>query len=163
MKPARSDADVSAWSRRLPVVALSLLGLGMAVVLTLFQADVIAGVWDPFFGDGSRKVLTSWLSEALPLPDASLGAVAYAAEAFLETIGGPSRALDRPWPVVLAGLVAAGLAFAALVLVATQAFVVGAFCTLCLASAAISLSVAALVAPEVRTSVGVIRSRRGGG
>lgn len=151
---------VSAWSRRIPVIALSLVGLGVAVVLTLFQLDAIASVWEPFFGDGSRKVLTSSLSEALPVPDASLGAVAYAAEAVLEAIGGPRRALERPWVVVLAGLVAAGLGFAALVLVATQVFVVGAFCTQCLVSAAVSVSVAALVAPEVRTAVGVIRMRR---
>jgi uncharacterized membrane protein len=141
------------------VVALSLAGTGVAVALTLVQVDAISNVWDPFFGDGSRRVLTSSLSEALPVPDASLGAVAYAAEAVLEVVGGPRRALDRPWPVVLAGLVAAGLGFAALVLVATQAFVVGAFCTLCLVSAAISLAVGALVVPEVRTAVEVIRSR----
>ena len=151
------DASVSTWSRRLPVIVLSLVGLAVAVTLTLFQVDAIGGIWEPFFGDGSRKVLTSSLSKALPVPDASLGAVAYAAEAVLEAIGGPRRALDRPWLVVAAGVVAAGLGFAALVLIATQAFVVGAFCTLCLVSAAISLSVAGLVVPEVRTAVQVLR------
>ena len=155
--PWQHRSDVSAWSRRLPVIALSLLGLVVAVTLTLFQVDAIGGVWEPFFGDGSRKVLTSSLSKALPVPDASLGAVAYAVEAVLEAIGGPRRALDHPWIVVAAGVVAAGLGFAALALIATQAFVVGAFCTLCLVSAAISLSVAGLVATEARTAVRVLR------
>ena len=152
-------SDASAWSRRIPVIVLSLIGLGVAVTLTLFQVDAIGSVWDPFFGDGSRKVLTSSLSRSLPIPDASLGAVAYALEAILECLGGPRRALDTPWLAVLPGLVAAGLGVAALGLIATQAFVVGAFCTLCLVSAAISLVVAGLVAPELRTAVRVLRTR----
>ena len=154
-------ADVSAWSRRVPVIVLSLAGLAVATTLTLFQADVLGSVWEPFFGDGSRQVLTSSVSQALPVPDASLGAVAYLLEAVLESIGGNRRAHDKPWIVVAAGLVAAGLALAALGLVAIQALVVGAFCTLCLTSAAISLVVAALVAPEVRVAIDVLRARRG--
>jgi hypothetical protein len=31
-------------------------------------------VWEPFFGDGSRTVLTSGISRLLPVPDAALGA-----------------------------------------------------------------------------------------
>ena len=153
-------AVVSAWSRRVPVIVLSLAGLAVATVLTLFQADVLGSIWEPFFGAGSRHVLTSSVSQALPVPDASLGAVAYLLEAVLESIGGSRRAHDKPWIVVAAGLVAAGLGLAALALVGIQALVVGAFCTLCLTSATISLVVAALVAPEARVAVGVIRARR---
>jgi len=153
-------AGVSAWPRRVPVIVLSLAGLAVATTLTLFQADVLTSVWEPFFGDGSRQVLTSSVSQALPVPDASLGAVAYLLEAVLESIGGNRRAHDRPWIVVAAGVVAAGLGLAALGLVAIQALVVGAFCTLCLTSAAISLVVAALVAPELLAALGVIRARR---
>src|SRR3954453_15827808 len=152
--------DVSAWSRRIPVIVLSVAGVAVATTLTLFPTDVLPPVWDPFFGSGSRQVLTSSVSQALPVHDASLGAVAYLLEAILESIGGTRRAYDRPWIVAAAGLVAAGLGFAALALIALQAFVVGAFCTLCLTSASISLVVAALVVPEVRVSVGVLRQRR---
>lgn len=156
----RHPSDVSAWAKRIPVVVLSLAGLAIAVTLTLFQTDVVATIWEPFFGDGSRRVLTSSLSQALPVPDASLGAVAYGAEAILESLGGPRRAIDRPWLVVAAGLVAAGLGVAALVLIAVQALVVGAFCTLCLGSATISLLVAGLVALEVRPALRAIEARR---
>ena len=150
---------MSAWRRRVPVILLSVVGLGVATTLTLFQVHVLGSVWDPFFGDGSRRVLTSSVSKALPLPDASLGAFAYLLEAILESVGGTRRAHDRPWIVAAAGLVAAGLGVAALALIALQALVVGAFCTLCLTSAAISLVVAALVAPEVLVSVAVLRER----
>jgi uncharacterized membrane protein len=153
-------ADVSAWGRRVPVIALSLAGLAVAATLTLFQVDVLGNVWEPFFGDGSRQVLTSSLSKALPVPDAALGALAYGAEAILESVGGPLRAADRPWVVVAAGLVAGGLGLAALTLIAVQALVVGAFCTLCLTSATISLVIAGLTAPEVLTAWGAIHARR---
>jgi uncharacterized membrane protein len=159
-KRSRPELGASRWSRRVPVILLSLAGLTVAVILTLFQTDVLDSVWEPFFGDGSRQVLTSSLSKALPVPDASLGAVAYAVEAILESIGGPRRARDTPWVVLAAGLVAAGLGLAALGLIAVQALVVGSFCTLCLTSAAISLLVAVLVASEVRVAVREVRSRR---
>ncbi len=58
---------------RVPVIVLSLGGLVVATVLTLFQVGVLHSVWEPLFGTGSRRVLTSPVSEALPVPDASLG------------------------------------------------------------------------------------------
>lgn len=142
------SASPSRWRHRLPVVVLSLAGLVIATALTLFQIGVLDAVWEPFFGNGSREVLTSSISRALPVPDASLGMVAYLAEAVLESIGERDRWRRRPVLPIAAGVVAAGLAAVALGLIAAQVFVVGAFCTLCLVSAAISLLVAALVAPE---------------
>lgn len=153
-------SEPSAWRHRLPVIVLSLAGFAVATVLTLFQVGVLDSVWEPFFGDGSRRVLTSSVSEALPVPDASLGAAAYLAEAVLEAVGGPRRWWDRPWVVLVAGLVAAGLGLAALGLIGAQALLVQDFCTLCLTSAAISMLVAALVTPEVLTAVRWLRERR---
>jgi hypothetical protein len=91
-------------------VVLALVGCAVATVLTLFQVGVLDDVWEPFFGDGSRRVLTSALSRALPVPDAALGAVAYLAEAVLTALGRP----DRPEVVLTAAVVAAGLGLAAL-------------------------------------------------
>ena len=142
------------WNRP-AVVVLALVGCGVATVLTLYQVGLLESVWEPFFADGSRRVLDSALSQALPVPDAALGAAAYLAEAVLTVLGRP----DRHWVVLAAGAVAAGLGVAALGLVAIQAFVVGAFCTLCLVSAALSLTIAALVVPEVRDALERVRSR----
>jgi uncharacterized membrane protein len=139
---------------RATVVVLALVGCGVASVLALYQLGVLDNVWEPFFGDGSHRVLTSPLSQSLPVPDAALGAVAYLAEAVLTALGGP----ERPRVVLAAGLVAAGLGLAALGLVAAQVFLIGAFCTLCLISAALSLAIAGLVAPEVRDALDRLRS-----
>jgi uncharacterized membrane protein len=108
---------------------------------------------EPFFGDGSSRVLNSQLFRALPVPDAALGAIAYLAEAVLTALGRPGR----PRVVLAAGAVAVGLALAALGLVGAQIFLLGAFCTLCLVSAALSLTIAGLVAPEVRDAVKRVR------
>lgn len=147
---ARSaSASPSAWSKRLPVAVLALVGLGIATYLTLYQWHVTHSVWDPFFGArGSERVLTSAIERYLPLPDATLGAMAYAVEAVLAVIGGTERHREHPKVVLLLGLVAAGMALTGLALVLTQIFFVHAGCTLCIGSAVISWINAALTREE---------------
>jgi uncharacterized membrane protein len=103
---------------------------------------------------GSRLILKqSSVARLLPVPDALIGAGFYLLELIAECIGGSRRWRSMPWAVFATGAVAAGLAVAALALIACQAFLFHAFCTLCLASAACSLAIAALVAPEVWAAV----------
>lgn len=146
--------DPSAWRSRLPVVLLSLVGCGIATYLALYQVHIVAHVWEPFFGEGSRLILReSAIAQRLPVPDAALGALAYLLEAVAECVGGAGRWRTWPRAVFATGAVAAGLGLTALVLVACQVFWFGAYCTLCLASAACSLMIAALVAPEVWAAI----------
>ncbi|MFF5229305.1 vitamin K epoxide reductase family protein [Dactylosporangium sp. NPDC000521] len=145
----RALAGPSAWPRRVAVAVLACAGLLISLRLAFFQYGLVPAVWEPWFGDGSVRVLESGFSRALPVHDAALGAAAYLVEFVLELSGGTTRWWRRPWLVVLLGLVAGGMAVAALFLVALQAFVIGAFCTLCLVSAAISLVVPLFVAEEV--------------
>lgn len=65
----------SAWSQRLPIVGLALVGFGIATYLALFQWKLIGRVWEPFFGAGSEVILSSSVSRILPIPDAALGAM----------------------------------------------------------------------------------------
>ncbi len=140
----------SAWSKRIPPAGLALLGCAIAVYLALYQTGALGHVWEPFFGNGSQVILRqSAVSHLLPVPDAALGAVVYLVEALAECAGGEQRWRTRPGAVFATGATAAGLALAALGLVAAQALWFQAFCTLCLASAACSLAIAGLVAPEV--------------
>jgi uncharacterized membrane protein len=140
----------SAWSYRLPVLVLALLGAAIATYLTLFQWHITTTVWDPLFGSASSEaVLSSALTRRLPLPDATLGALGYIVEAILAALGGEDRYQRRPWLVLLYGLVLAGLALTSFVLVLTQIFVVHALCSLCLCSAAISFINAWLGRDEV--------------
>jgi uncharacterized membrane protein len=145
-----TGTDPSRRSRRTLVSALALLGCVVSIYLALYQYHVIGAVWDPFFGDGSSKVLTSPLSRALPVSDATLGALAYAFEALVESAGRDDRWYTQPWLVMLVGLTSAGLAVTSLGLIISQPVLTGTFCTLCLTSAAVSFVIAALVYEEVR-------------
>jgi uncharacterized membrane protein len=159
----RARSDPSRRSRRAPVAALALLGCAVSTYLALYQYHVLHTVWDPFFGNGSQKVLTSALSRALPVSDATLGAVGYAFEAIVEISGRQDRWRSQPWLVLLVGLTAAALGLTGIALVISQPILTGTFCTLCLASAAISVTVAALVAGEVRVALAEVRRRRARG
>ncbi len=147
---ARSFPSPSAWSKRLPAMALAVAGCAIATYLGLFQLGVLADIWEPFFGNGSRFILKeSAIARRLPVPDALLGAVVYLAEALAECAGGRERWRTWPAAVFITGALAAGLALTAIVLVGCQVLWFRAYCTLCLASAACSLLIACLAVPEV--------------
>jgi Vitamin K epoxide reductase family len=160
--PGRSH-NPSEYRYRMPVVLLALAGFAISVYLALFQYHVLPTVWDPIFGDGSQKVLTSPLSHLLPISDAALGAVAYLFEAVVELAGGRTRWRDRPWIVLVLGATAASLALVGVFLVISQPVLTSTFCTLCIASAAISWVVLPLVAGEVLATLGRIRGEQGQG
>lgn len=127
-------------------VLLAFLGIVVSAYLAAYQLGWIRSVWDPVFGPaGSRAVLHSALDRLLPIPDALLGAGAYLAETALglAIVAVQARAVR-----LLYGLVAAAMALVSLGLVATQAFVVGDGCSLCLLSAVLSWTIAVLVAPD---------------
>ncbi len=154
----------STWSQRLPIVAVALVGFAVAMYLGLYQVDVLAHVWEPFFGDGSRTILTSRVSHLLPLPDALLGAFGYLADAVAGAIGGTSRWRRMPWIVVLFGIAVGPLGAVSITLVILQPVLFDAFCTLCLASAVISLAMVPFAVDEVLASLQHLkRVRREGG
>jgi uncharacterized membrane protein len=156
----RSVHGPSAWTQRAPVVVLAFAGAVVSTYLAMYQYHLIDAVWDPLFDVGSEQVLTSAFSRSLPVHDAALGVAAYLVEIILELAGSSRRWRDAPWLVLLLGLTAAAMAATALALLAIQALVVHAFCTLCLASAAISLTVPLLVFDEVVAALRQIRRGR---
>lgn len=139
-------ASPSAWSHRLPVAVLALVGCGLASYLALYQLHLMTSVWDALFGAASSEAVLTW---ARPVPDALLGAVAYVVEAVLTAFGGPERWRTNPRLVLLFGIVLAGLALTSLALILIQVLAVHALCSLCLLSAAISFINAWLGRPEV--------------
>jgi uncharacterized membrane protein len=136
-------------ARRAVIAGLALAGLAIAVYLTLYQLGIVPTVWEPLFGDGSRKVLHSPISRLLPVPDASLGAAGYLVEIVAGLIGGRERWRTAPKTVLFFGAVAAAMALFGLLLAAVQAFWLWAGCTLCLTSAAISVGIAAMARKEI--------------
>ncbi|MGH8071063.1 MAG: vitamin K epoxide reductase family protein [Candidatus Entotheonellia bacterium] len=137
--PPEWHYNPSGWSQRLPIVALAFVGFGIAMYLALYQWNVFASVWEPFFGEGSRVILTSSISRLLPVPDAALGTFGYLLDAVAGIIGGRQRWRTMPWIVVVFGLAVGPLGAVSILLVIFQPVLFDAWCTLCLVSALISV------------------------
>ena len=129
----------SEWSERIPIIVLALVGLAIASYLGAYQLGFFDAVWEPFFGDGSKTILNSGVSEVLPIPDGVLGAIAYLIDAVSGAIGGRSRWRTMPWIVIIFGLAVGPLGAVSIILVILQPVLLDSWCTLCLASAVISL------------------------
>lgn len=145
----------SGWRQRVPIAVLSVVAFLMAAYMALYQWRLIAEPWDPVFGQGTRTVLDSDVSERMRswfrIPDAALGAFAYLGDAILALAGSTRRWQDRPWAVVLFGLDVIPLSIVSAILVFLQGAVVGAWCFLCLVTAVISLVLAWWAYDEVWT------------
>ncbi len=149
--------DPSAWSERLPLAALAIVGMLIAAVLAAYQLRIVGGVFEPFFGTGSQRVLDSSLSRALPVPDALLGAAGYAADALGSLVGGRGRWRRHPWIVLAFGVAVGPLGAVSILLVMAQPLLFHAFCTLCLVSAAISVLLIGPAMDEVLASLQLLR------
>lgn len=137
--PPGWDYNPSTWPQRIPIVVLAMVGFAIAGYLALYQWRIVPWVWEPFFGRGSATILNSPLSHVLPIPDAALGALGYLADAVTGVIGGRARWRTMPWMVVLFGLAVGPLGVVSVLLVVLQPVAFDAWCTLCLASAVISV------------------------
>ncbi len=147
------DVNPSTWGQRLPLVAFALVGFAIASYLAAFQLGLIPVVWEPFFGDGSRRVLTSRVSHALPVPDGALGAFGYLLDAVAGIIGGRGRWRTMPWIVIVFGIAVGPLGAVSILLVVLQPVMFDAWCTLCLASAIISVGLIGPAVDEVLASL----------
>jgi uncharacterized membrane protein len=155
------DYNPSAWRQRIPICILAAVGFLIATYMALYQWRLIGSVWDPFFGDGSHRVLDSDVSESmrqyLRIPDAALGAFGYLSELVLGLVGSTRRWQYRPWMVLLFGIDVIPLGLISVVLVVLQGTAVGAWCTLCLVTAAISLILVFMAYDEVWASITYLR------
>jgi uncharacterized membrane protein len=139
----------SDWIQRGPIIAMAFVGFFLSRYLAAYQLGHIAYPWDPFFGDGTRRVLDSEISRAWPISDAGLGAVSYMLEALSGLMGGRNRWRTMPWMVVMFGILVVPLGIVSIVLVILQPVAVGAWCTLCLITAAAMLIMIAPAVDEV--------------
>jgi hypothetical protein len=161
--PPGWTADPSAWGQRLPLVGLALLGLAIAAYLAAFQLGLTADVWEPLFGDGSRIILTSEVSRVLPVPDAALGAFGYLLDAATGVMGGRDRWRTMPWIVLLFGFAVGPLGAVSIALVILQPVLFDAFCSLCLASAVISVLMIGPALDEVLASLQHLKREQAAG
>jgi hypothetical protein len=139
----------SDWVQRGPIIAMAFVGFFLSRYLAGYQLGHVAYPWDPFFGDGTRRVLDSEVSKAWPVSDAGLGAVSYMVEALSGFMGGRNRWRTMPWMVLMFGVLVVPLGIVSIVLVILQPVAVGAWCTLCLVTAAAMLIMIAPAVDEV--------------
>jgi hypothetical protein len=108
-------------------------------------------------------VLESEVSRAFPISDAGLGAISYLLEALTGFLGGSRRWRTMPWLVIVFGILVVPLGVTSIVLIILQPLAVGAWCTLCLVTAAAMLIMVAPALDEViATCQFLIQSRREG-
>lgn len=147
----------SAWVKRMPLVLLSVGGWFASRYLAAYHLGFIETVWDPFFGEGTRRVLASEVSEAFPVSDAGLGAVAYTFEALFAFLGAKDRWRTNPSTVILFGLLVIPLGVTHLALVTMMPVFVGYWCFFCLFTAALMLAMVPLAIGEIVATASFIR------
>ena len=150
----------SSWPQRMPIVLLATVGWFISRYLAAYQLGYISHVWDPFFGSGTLKVITSSVSQAFPVSDAGLGAAAYTLEALLACKGDAMRWRTMPWMVILFGILVVPLGLVSILLILLQPLVVGAWCAWCLATAACMVVMVALSIDEVGAVLQLLRRVR---
>jgi uncharacterized membrane protein len=161
--PPDWDYNPSAWGQRLPIVALALVAFLAATHLALYQLGVIRKPWEPFFGGGSEVILESWVSRLLPISDAALGAFSYLVDAVTGVIGGRQRWRTMPWMVVLFGVFVGPLGAVSVLLVILQPVLFGAWCTLCLLTALLSVLMIGPAMDEVLASLQHLKREKASG
>ena len=151
----------SSWRQRIPICILAAIAFLIAAYMSLYQWRLIGDVWDPIFGEQSRLVLDSDVSERMRrwfrIPDAAFGAIAYLGDLIFGLAGSTRRWQYRPWLVLLFGLDVIPLGIVSAVLVVMQGAVVGSWCFLCLVTAVISLVLVAISYDEVWSSMLYLR------
>jgi vitamin K epoxide reductase family protein len=158
--PPGWDYNPATWRERLPIIVLAMMGFLIATYLALYQWRIVSWVWDPFFPDGSVKILNSRISHLLPIPDAALGAFSYLVDAAAGAIGGRARWRTMPWIVIVFGLAVGPLGVVSVMLVVLQPVLFDAWCTLCLASAVVSLMMIGPTMDEFLASLQHLRRAR---
>lgn len=153
----------SSWRQRIPIALLALIGFLVAGWLALFQMGVVPGVWEPFFGNGSRRILTGRVSQLLPISDAALGALGYVADAVFGLVGGVRRWRSMPWVVIVFAIAVIPFGIVSVTLFILQPTIYDTWCTLCLTSVAVSLAMVPYAWDEFVASWFWIRGRMDAG
>jgi len=149
LTPPGWSYNPSSWFQRTCTVALAFLCWFLARYLAAYQLGYIDEVYDPFFGEGTRKVLTSKVSKLFPISDAGLGAFGYTMEAIMGWQGDKRRWCTMPWLVLTFGVFVVPVSVVSILLIILQPVAVGAWCGFCLVTALAMLIMIILTMAEV--------------
>ena len=161
--PWGSSSNPSSWSKRIFLLILAIVGFLIAFYLGLYQLHVFKNVWEPFFGNGTNAVVKSSFSRSLPIPDGLIGAFGYLCDIVLVSIGDSVRWKTKPWAVISYSILVGMMGVVSILLIIFQPVVLNTWCTLCLASAIISLTMVIPVMHEVQASLQLIKREKRNG
>ncbi len=162
-RPVGWSYNPSTWPQRAPIIALALVGYFLSRYMAAYQLGYIDSAWDPFFGQGTQRVLDSDVSKMFPISDAGFGGIAYIVEALMGFMGDKQRWRTMPWMVTFFGILVVPLGIVSVSLIILQPVAVGSWCTPCLLAALAMLIMIALTLDEV-IAMGdfLIRARKEG-
>lgn len=149
------QGDSDDLQRRRWIVGLSFVGVGIGVVVSLYQFGMIKHLPDPPVGpfDSDRVDASDYAYKRLLTPDAFLMVATYGATAALAGAGGEKRAQSHPWlPLAMAGKALYDLV-TCVKLGAEEWAENKAFCAYCQVATLISAATAALTLPEAWRAV----------
>jgi nucleoside-diphosphate-sugar epimerase len=156
----------SAWTQRLPIILLALVGLQVSRYLAAYQLGHVETVWEPFFQgaapdprNGAEEIITSHVSEAWLVSDAAVGGYTYVLEILTGIVGSRARWRTMPWLVVLFGLMIAPLGIVSIFFIIIQPIVIGTWSTLALIGAAAMLVQIPYSLDELLATLQFIRRR----
>ncbi len=153
----------SSWLQRAPIILLAFVGFLASRYMAAYQLGYITSVYDPFFGDGTMRVLTSDVSKMFPISDAGLGALSYMLEILMGFMGDKARWRTMPWMVTFFGILVVPLGTVSIVLIILQPLAVGAWCSLCLLAATAMVVMIPATLDEVAAMIQfLIQSKREG-
>jgi len=147
--PPGWNYNPSSWMQRAPIILLALVGFLASRYMAAYQLGHIHSVYDPFFSDGTRRVLTSDVSKMFPISDAGLGALSYTLEMLMGFMGDKARWRTMPWMVTFFGILVVPLGATSVILIILQPLAVGAWCSLCLLAAIAMLAMIPATLDEV--------------
>ncbi|SCX38430.1 NAD-dependent epimerase/dehydratase family protein [Nitrosospira sp. Nsp1] len=157
--PGWSD-NPSKMIHRIPIIALAFVGLFLSRYMAAFQLGHIDNAWDPFFGAGTERIVTSEVSEAWPVADAGLGATVYVLEIVSGIIGDKRRWRTMPWMVLFFGILIVPLGAVSIYFIIIQPIIIGTWCTLCLAASAAMLLQIPYSFDEILATLQFMKERR---
>jgi nucleoside-diphosphate-sugar epimerase/uncharacterized membrane protein len=148
----------STYAQRLPIVAMGLIGLLISRMLTAYQLGHIDSAWEPFFAgsatdpkNGTEEIITSYVSEMWPVPDAALGAVSYLLEILMAVMGTRDRWRTMPWMVTFFGILVIPLGVISIYFIIIQPVLLGTWSTPALIAALAMLIMIPFAIDEVIT------------
>jgi nucleoside-diphosphate-sugar epimerase len=125
----------STAAQRFPIV-VGFVGLLIALHLSAYQLGHIATAWEPFFAgsatdprNGTEEIITSYVSEMWPIPDAGLGATSYMIEILMAVMMTRDRWRTMPWMVTFFGILVVPLGVTSIYFVIIQPILIGTWST----------------------------------